>query len=344
MSPVVTLTLNPSLDQVLHVDRVEPDRKLRTTAPRYDPGGGGINVARAVAELGGAAIAVYPSGGPTGEHLRQVLKYAPCEQHRVPIAGTTRLNPNVFEVGHGEAPAHGDHHTQEQIHTYRFLLPGPKLEPEELKACIEAALGLLEERSATFFVLSGSLPEGAPADTYGRLSERAGNAGFRVIVDASGPALREAVGRGAYLLKPNLRELRQLTGADLEDDDAIRDAAVALVEQRAAEVVLVSLGGGGATVAARNRQGGLEHGRIFAPTVPIRSRIGAGDSTVAGTTVALHQGAEPIAAARYGVAAGAAAVMREGTELCRREDVERLFAQLDAPRPFGGEGREERPH
>jgi 6-phosphofructokinase 2 len=144
--------------------------------------------------------------------------------------------------------------------------------------------------------------------------------GARVVVDTSGGALQRTLDARPFLVKPNLRELSQLAGHPLESDEQIEEAAQGLVREGKVAVVVVSLGAGGAVVVSE------EGARtVRAPTVPIRSKVGAGDSTVAGITLALSRGESLVDAARFGVAAGAAAVMTEGTELCRREDTERLY-------------------
>jgi 6-phosphofructokinase 2 len=168
-------------------------------------------------------------------------------------------------------------------------------------------------------VLSGSLPPGAPDDVYARMI-RCAKDGARVVVDTSGGALQRTLDARPFLVKPNLRELSQLAGHPLESDEQIEEAAQGLVREGKVAVVVVSLGAGGAVVVSE------EGARtVRAPTVPIRSKVGAGDSTVAGITLALSRGESLVDAARFGVAAGAAAVMTEGTELCRREDTERLY-------------------
>ncbi len=300
---IATLTLNPALDKTLDVEAVVAERKLRGANPRLDPGGGGVNVARAVAKLGGAASAIYCAGGPTGEMLKTRLEAETIAQHRVPVAGWTRENLTVNETSTGLQ--------------YRFGAPGPRMTRGEF----EAVLTTLDAVSADILVLSGSLPEGVAADAYARIASRAGST--KVLVDTSGPALKAALGSGLFLIKPNLRELASLVGRDIETEDHLVRAARGLVSQGAAEIVLVSLGAAGALLAT-------ERGatRILAPTVRPASKIGAGDSMVAGFALSLARGWTIEAAGRYAVAAGAAAVMTPGTELCTRADADRLYADM----------------
>jgi 6-phosphofructokinase 2 len=205
---------------------------------------------------------------------------------------------------------------------YRFGAPGPVLDREELEQVVEAVAGL--RPAPRFLVVSGSLPEGVDPG-FARRVVAAAAPETRVVVDTSGEALRRVQGGRVFLLKPNLRELSSLAGRGLEGDPDVAGAAMDVVRSGGAEVVLVSLGAAGALLAWR---GGSV--RILAPTVAVRSTVGAGDSMLAGMAVALSRGFGLQDAARYAVAAGSAAVMRPGTQLCRRDDVERLYRDVEA--------------
>jgi 6-phosphofructokinase 2 len=309
MAEIVTLTMNPAVDVSVSTDRVVPEHKLRCSAPRLEPGGGGINVARAVHELGGQALALYLAGGATGTLLCELAEAAGIEHQPLPISGRTRQNLTVSETV-----------TECQ---YRFVVPGPELRVEEWRRPLERLTEMTPP--PRFVVASGSLPPGVPDDFYARLASAARDVGARTILDTSGAALRRGVEGRVYLVKPNLRELSQLADAELRNEEAHERAARALVTAGRAEVVVVSLGAAGVLLVTAE---GIE--RIRAPVVPIRSKVGAGDSTVAGIVLALSRGEDPRQAAYWGVAAGAAAVMTPGTELCRRGDVERLYREMRA--------------
>ncbi|MFW5924977.1 MAG: 1-phosphofructokinase family hexose kinase [Myxococcota bacterium] len=303
MAPIVTLTLNPAIDLSSTVDQVVSDRKLRCTEPNREPGGGGINVARAVHILGGEATALWTCGGYTGSMLGERLDREGVGHEPIPIEGTTRESVMVLDESSGEQ--------------YRFQFPGPRLGGEEGEHIVRA----ITERHPPpeYLVLSGSLPPGVPEDFYARIAGEVGDAA-RVIVDTSGAALRRTIEAGVYLIKPNVRELRELTGESLESDADIERASRKLLDADRARVVAVSLGAGGAVVITRE---GCDH--VRSPTVPIRSKVGAGDSMVGGTVLGLARGLETVDAVRFGVAAGASAVMTPGSELCRRDDTERLY-------------------
>lgn len=307
MQRIVTLTMNPALDTSSTVEHVVPEHKLRCQAPRCDPGGGGLNVARAIQKLGGTSLAFYPAGGPTGQILRDLLEQEGVPQQPMPIAGWTRENFTILEDASGQQ--------------YRFGMPGPTLHEAEWRQCLEVvARGTPPPQ---YLVASGSLPPGIPDDFYAQLVRTVRNRSVRVIVDSSGAALRAAVQEGVYLIKPNLRELGQLAGSDLTDEIQQEAAARKLVQEGRCEIVVVSLGAAGALFV---HEGGCE--RVRSPTVPIQSKVGAGDSMTAGMVLSLARGLPIREAVRFGIAAGAAAVMTPGTELCRREDTERLYAHI----------------
>jgi 6-phosphofructokinase 2 len=309
VAAIVTVTVNPCIDESAEVDRVVPDRKLRCSPPHYEPGGGGINVARAVRRLGGEALAIYPAGGAAGDLLSALLDREGLAHRPLPIAGWTRENLNVREESTG--------------HQYRFVLPGPQLSAAEQDALVEEIEGL--RPFPAYLVASGSLPPGVPADFLARLARLTRERGGRVVLDASGEAARRALAEGVYLVKPSLREFQQLTGlADAEESHLVAECGRWIGSGRC-EVVVLSLGAAGVLWVTADASE-----RLLSPTVPVRSTVGAGDSMLAGIVLRLQQGAGLRDAVRFGIAAGAATVMNPGTELCRRPDVERLYAQMVA--------------
>lgn len=305
---IATLTMNPAIDMSASVAHVAPEIKLRCNPPRRDPGGGGINVARAIRRLGGDAVAIYPSGGLTGQLLQDLLDREALRHQPIPIREITRENVTILDETTGQQ--------------YRFGMPGPQLDDAEWQRCLDGVAGL--SPTPDYLVASGSLPAGAPAEFFAHVAALARTLGARLVLDTSGEALKQAVENGGvYLLKPNMRELSQLAGRRIEDEAHQEEVALQLVRSGKAEVVVVSLGAAGALYATRE---GSE--RLRAPTVPIQSKIGAGDSMVGGMVLSLARGDALRDAVRFGVAAGAAAVMTPGTDLCHREDVERLYRQM----------------
>lgn len=315
MKTIITLTLNPAIDQSTSVDRVIPERKLRCAPPRFDPGGGGLNVSRALHRLGGQSAALYTAGGPTGEMLKELLDREGIINYPIPIAGWTRINLVALENASGLQ--------------YRFGVPGPPLGPQEVDTCIGRISSFAPLPDC--IVASGSLPPGAPKGSYAALARQARVFGSKLVLDTSGEALTEAVREGVFLIKPNLRELGELAGGGLTDEADAAAAARSLIEQAYCEAVVVSLGKEGALLVTADL-----NEKIAAPAVPVQSKVGAGDSMVAGIVLGLAVGRPLVEAVRFGVAAGAAAVMTPGTELCRREDAERLFNDMLAQEPAAG--------
>ncbi len=287
-------------------ERVEPAHKLRCAEPRYDPGGGGINVARAVHALGGDAAAIFPIGGPAGEMIRHLLAEEGVAHHPIAIAGFTRESLAVEERQTGNQ--------------FRFILPGPEISDNDQERCLDQ-LALLAP-DADYLVASGSLPLGVPDDFYARVTALAKSLGKRMVLDTSGAALKNA-GSGIYLLKPSLRELQDLVGREIHTEhDQVR-AASDVIAQGRSEIVVLSLGQEGALLATAE---GSE--RFAALQVEAKSTVGAGDSMLAGIVLGLSRALPVPEAVRLGMAAGAAALLGSGTQLCRQADVERLYRSI----------------
>jgi 6-phosphofructokinase 2 len=258
--------------------------------------------------LGGDSLALYPGGGVTGKLLETLLEEEGIQQQKLRIEEETRENVAVREEDTGRQ--------------LRLVMPGPDVEKSEWERC----LGELESlcSKADYVVASGSLPPGVPEDFYAGVARIARDAKARLIVDTKGRALRLAARAGVYMLKPNMRELSHLVDQVLEDESTIEKAARRILSKCRCDILVLSLGRGGAMLF---RDESLTH--VPSPTVPIKSSVGAGDSMVAGMVLKLAQGEPLCSAVAFGVAAGAAAVMTPGSELCRRVDVERLFAQME---------------
>ena len=308
--PVITLTLSPSIDLAFKSNEVRPIRKNRSVEQSLDPGGGGINVARVLKELGVEACAVYLAGGPTGHVLNELVAKLDLPHKCIDVAGSTRISFTVFEEISGLE--------------YRFVSGGSVLADAEW----QSALSLLEECDADCIVASGSLPPGVPVDFYARVAGIAQSNGARLILDTSGPALEAAISAGGiYLAKPSFGEFEVLTHRKVESGAELVDAATSLVARGGVENLAVTMGRDGALLV--HRSGTL---RLKGPKLKAVSAVGAGDSFVAGMTAALQRGKDVEDAFMLGMAAGAAAVLTVGTQLCRREDVERLYAEVVAER------------
>lgn len=305
MQSIVTLTMNPTIDKSASAQSIAAEIKIRCEDPKFDPGGGGINVSRAIKKLDGESTAVFTAGGLTGEMLKDLLTEEGITQRSISIEGFTRENLTVFEES-----------TTQQ---YRFGMPGPELSGEEWIACLDETLALKPD----FLVASGSLPPGVPEHFYASMTRQAMEQGAKVVVDTSGRALEKAARAGVYLLKPNLRELEIFSRRTIQSNDELAEVVRELIAQGMAQVFVVSMGAQGAALITAD-----EYVTLRPPLVPIQSKVGAGDSMVGGIMLGLARGDSLVDAARLGVAAGTAAVMTPGTELCRKSDTERIFEQV----------------
>lgn len=306
MEKIVTLTLNPAIDKSTSVKSIVPDKKLRCNSPVFEPGGGGVNVSRAIKKLGGASTAVYLAGGYSGKHYEHLLDIEGIELCVIEIEGHTRENLIVVdELANLQ---------------YRFGMPGPEIMESEWQKCLqvlEASTGI------EYIVASGSLSSGVPIDIFAKLACLAKKINARLILDTSGEPLKHAVDDGVFMIKPNLGELSALHGVEeLQKEDAI-EAAQQIINKGGSEVMVISMGPSGAMLVTKDE--------VFSspsPTVKKRSTVGAGDSMVAGMVLALSRGWNWPDVLRYGIATGTATTMNAGTALCKKEDVERLFSLL----------------
>lgn len=308
MPDIVTITINPAVDIFVDVERVEPIKKLRCSSPKRDPGGGGINVARVAYRLGGDVTAIYPAGGVIGKLLQKLLDREGINSVATPSHVETRENFTAYETTSGEQ--------------FRFVLPGSSLHRAEWEACLHR-LTTLESKPA-FVVASGSVPPGVPDDFFARVNREARKLGARTVVDTSGEALQAAIAEGVDIIKPNLNELSEFTGQKLDSDAACVEACRKLIGDGRVAMVALTLGGDGAMLVTKERAL-----KAKAMDIEVVSAVGAGDSFLGGLVWALAQGQSENDAFRVAVAAGTAAVMSPGTELCRSTDVERLLGKVE---------------
>lgn len=307
---IVTLTLNPAVDIACATPIVRPEHKLRTSGEHYDPGGGGVNVARVIHDLGGQARAIILVGGATGLLYEELLGAHGVPYTAIPIRGRTRVAMNVREEATGQE--------------FRFVPEGPEIAADEW----QAVLAVLETVDVGWIVASGSLPRGVPEDFYARAAAIARQRGQRFVLDASGPPLKVALGQGVTLAKPSRREFEALVGHVLPDDAALDAAAQAMLRDGRVEMLVVSLGKDGALLATG---GGIR--RLHALEVAAQSAVGAGDSFVGGMVLALARGEPPGTAFARGVATGGAAVASLGTAHPDPALAEELFRRLVVEQP-----------
>lgn len=305
MKPIITITLNPAIDKSTAIEALVADKKMKCEAPVFEPGGGGVNVARALKKLGDRATAIFLAGGYTGKFYAQLLEKEQIEMQVVETAQHTRENLVVLDKSANVQ--------------YRFNMPGPVIRENEWKQLLQ----VIEETDAGYIVASGSVPQGIPADIFARIGAIAKSKGARYIVDSSGEPLRMAVEAGIYLVKPNLGELSSLAGGGHLGRESATAIAREIIAKGKTEAVVVSMGAEGALLVSMK-----EAIQFLPPAVNRKSTVGAGDSMVAGIVHSLSGGRSLPEAVQFGVATGTAATLNPGTELCRVEDATRLYQEV----------------
>lgn len=303
---VITLTLNPAVDQTLFVERLAVGDVNRAHDSQLDPAGKGINASRMADRLGWPTVAFGFLAGEIGEIAQRALDQEGVQSHFIHVEGQTRLNVSVVEGNgrrstnvYGPGPAVGEQHLRDMREVLRFWLPASRV-----------------------LVLAGSLPRGLAADTYAELIEMARGTGVKVILDADDEPYRLGVAARPHLIKPNLAEAERLLGRELPDLAAVAAGAHEL-SARGIPAVVVSMGKRGAVCVEDGRAW-----RVTPPPVEVHSTVGSGDSLVAGLAVALAKGQPLVEGLRLGTAAGAATATSEGTALGTAEEVARLLPEV----------------
>ncbi len=302
---IVTITVNSALDKSTRFKGLVPEQKIRCEEPRFDAGGGGINVSKAISRLGGTSLAVFTSGGPTGKMLEELVVKESIDYEAVTVRSWTR-----------ESFVAVDDNTNSQ---YRFGFTGGKISDEESNRILETIAALKPK----FLVTSGSLNEGLSDDFYSKIAEIAKKSSAKLIVDTSGEALKKALEVGVYMIKPNVGELAKLIGVERLELEEVNEAAKQIIAKGGAEIVVVSLGPQGAVLVTKDI-----YEFVPAPNVAKKSTVGAGDSMVGGMVWALSQNKSLKEVIRWGVACGTAATMNEGTQLFKAEDVIQLLGEM----------------
>jgi len=305
-SLISTITLNPSLDQHLTVDGLVVDGPNRWSRLHRYAGGKGIDVSRAIHEMGGRTIAYGFIGGAVGRAVEIFLDEEGVPLSFTPIKGETRTNFIITD--------------SKTNHQTRIDAPGPYISKGEF-ARFQRKMQRIRP-SPDLIVVGGSAPPGIPNNVYYTTTMEAKGFGVRTILDADGQWLVEGVKAKPYLIKPNVREAEELLKRELPDEAAIIKAARDIVEM-GIEIAVISRGKDGIIAATRDKVI-----RAMPPEVKVKSTVGAGDCTIAGLALKLA-GEEPLTrACRLAVAMGTAAVLTPGTELARRTDVEELLPKI----------------
>jgi len=307
---ILTLTLNPALDLSANVEQVVPGPKLRCSAPRFDPGGGGINVSRAIAVLGGTSRTIVAVGGAIGERLLAMLEDEGIMALPVRLAGETRQSLAITE--------------SETNRQYRFVFPGPAWGPKEDAAALNALSGQI--MPSGFVVVSGSMPVGVGSELLNDIKRQAAQVGAALVLDTSGDALKAALDPGPgplALLRIDQSEAESIAGKDFATGSDLADFANTLLERGVAERIVLSLGDKGTVGVTRHEQT-----LCVPPRVAVESAVGAGDSLLAALVLRLSQGKNLAEAVAYGTAAAASAVATPATALCDRKTTDSHYQNV----------------
>ncbi|MFP5213410.1 MAG: 1-phosphofructokinase [Acidobacteriota bacterium] len=303
---IYTVTLNPALDRTMVVEKLLDEDTVRVISETSYAGGKGIDVSRAIHELGGETVAMGLLGGYDGMKLEGLLINAGILTDFTRISGETRTNIILKEKEPGRQ--------------YVISASGPEIDSSEIGAFYQH---LLSVPRMDYLVMSGSLPRGVSPNVYGQIVLAGKRKNGFILLDADGEALRQAVAYSPDAIKPNRFELSRLVGKELENE---RDVALACdeVHRMGVRYVLVSMGKKGMILST-----GDSKLKAVAPAVKTDSAVGAGDSSVAGFILALSQGKDLSDCIRLACAAGTATAMTPGTELCHRKDVEELLDRVE---------------
>ncbi len=304
---IFTLTMNPSLDRYLYVDELKEDDTVRVRRYVDYPGGKGIDVSRVIRELGGISIALALLGGHNGRRMEELLDEEGVIYTAIRVEPETRMNI-ILQVGETQ---------------YRFSLPGQSVDRKKLEKVRETLQALVRE--GDWVVVSGSLPKGVSPDFYTGIIFMLKQWGARVYFDADGENLKAGLIGEPDGIKPNVYELSRIYGRPIDEGNIIQvlEAARFVHETYRIGEILISLGGEGAVLYTDEK---ILRAKV--PKLPVVSAVGAGDSFLAAYVMKRYEGEDHETALRWASAAGSAAVLTPGTELCKRDDVIALLDKI----------------
>ncbi len=300
---ITTVTMNPCIDRTLEVEKMEIGGTNRVIYARNDIGGKGINAAIALKHLGITGRCIGINYSDNWKSVEQFLSKQKVAYKFTICQGNMRINTKIFERKDGtmtEFNERGAHVGQDTLQHFMEIFD------ESLN-------------NSEMLILNGSVPPGIPADIYRKMIKKAARCSVRTILDASGEQLREGVKAAPFIIKPNLAELSETVGRKLDDRGQIVKAAQELVGQ-GTSYVCISMGAEGALLVGE--EGVYESLPL---KLDVRGVQGAGDSMVAGICLAVMEKKGPEDMLRYGTAAASASLQLDGTQLCSREDFDRLL-------------------
>lgn len=308
MKKIITITLNPTIDKSILVPALIENQKLRCSDIKYEPGGGGINISRAINILGGKSKALFLAGGYFGAFFIKLFKGKIIDFESFKIKNETRESIIIYDEFNNKQ--------------YLLDMKGPIVIEKEWQSLLNAISKLTE---VDYIVASGSLPPGIPSDFYARVAKIAKEINAKFILDTSGEPLKLAINEDVYLIKPNLKEMSALAGIDKLSIENVTQEALKIIKSTKCEAIVVSLGPNGALLVTENYSN-----HFLAPKIEVKSTVGAGDSMMAGIILKLSENNSLQEAVRYGVASGAAATLNIGTKLCDKKNADAFFEKINS--------------
>ncbi len=302
---IYTITLNPALDRTIWLDRIRDDVSNRILEEKSFAGGKSIDVTKVLKNFGIDNIALGFVGGFAGRELEGRLLNEGIQSDFVRVSGETRTNIIIHEKETGKQLA--------------FNARGPDIRPSELMQLVEQIERL---PCSEIVAIGGSLPPGVNPEIYRKIISLVKRCQTKVVLDVDGEALRQGIKAKPDVIKPNIHELSELVGRELQGLDEVV-AAAREINRQGVQIVLVSMGAKGILLVSQ----GQEYMAV-PPAVKVESTIGAGDSSVAGFISGLVQGKELKECLVYAAAAGTATTLHQGTALSQKEDFDRLVPQV----------------
>lgn len=294
---IYTLTLNPSIDYIVHVDNLEIGKVNRTSMDTKFPGGKGINVSRVLSNLGVESVALGFLGGFTGKFIEDSLQELGINTEFVKVANDTRINVKVKSTKETEING-----------------AGPDISEAELSTLLNKLSNL---KTGDILVLAGSIQKTLPRDLYLTIQREVASQGAKVVVDTSGEALVEAIKNKPFLIKPNNHEIEEIFNVKINSRDELVAYGKKLMDM-GAENVIISMAGDGALLICSE---GVFFGN--APKGQVKNSVGAGDSLVGGFLAKYYETQDLLKSFKNGIASGSASAF--SMDLCTKEDVEKLL-------------------
>ncbi|MCJ7445239.1 MAG: 1-phosphofructokinase [Methanotrichaceae archaeon] len=302
---IYTITLNPALDRTIMIDRIREDVSNRISEEHSYAGGKSIDVSKVLKVFDIDNIALGFVGGFAGRELEGRLLNEGIQSNFVRVSGETRTNIVIHEKETGKQLA--------------FSASGPEVKPHELTQLIEMVENF---KSPEIIAIGGSLPLGVSPEIYRKIITIGHRLGARVALDVDGAALEVGLQAQPNIIKPNIHELSELVGRDLNNRGLVLEAAREL-NSKGIEIVLVSMSAKGILLVSKK----CEYLAV-PPEVEVKNTIGAGDSAVAGFIFGWARHSDLKRSLMYAVAAGTATTLRPGTALCEMRDFDTILQHV----------------